>query len=211
MVKKPDEKVYAVWMGSSWLGESGTRSHSFTHAKFFLAKADADTMLAYYISRSATASPTAEVREFDRSTLLSRGSGCNKNTTRTSKFKNIKTVVGEIEFDSKAESEFYRYLQTFGVEPELQPEFELLPRKDDEKKRYGIVSEINYIADFAIGDIVFDVKGMQTDVFMLKKNMFVRLYPEKTLVLVKKSGRSWKFYRYKVTMATETTILELGI
>ena len=52
------------------------------------------------------------------------------------------------------------------------------------------ISKVTYIADFEYinetGEtIVEDVKGVETAVFRLKRNLFLRLYPHLRLVIVK--------------------------
>jgi hypothetical protein len=100
------------------------------------------------------------------------------------KYKNVKVKIDDIKFDSKAESERYaelRILEKAGMISNLilQPKFEL-----QTKFRYNskAVSAIYYIADFSYSDpseekiIVEDVKGMETDVFKIKRKMFLKLY-----------------------------------
>jgi hypothetical protein len=102
------------------------------------------------------------------------------------KYKNVKVKIDGIKFDSKAESERYaelRLLEKTGYISNLvlQPKFEL-----QSKFRYNgkAVSAIHYIADFSYTDpteekiIVEDVKGIETDVFKLKRKIFIKLYGE---------------------------------
>ncbi|WP_132995794.1 DUF1064 domain-containing protein [Sporanaerobacter acetigenes] len=111
---------------------------------------------------------------------------------KTNKYNNQKTIVDEIEFDSKKEAEYYCMLKIlkqageirdFGLQPryELQPSFE----KNGEKYR-----AITYIADFVIVNNdgtteVIDVKGVETQVFKIKKKMFEYQYPDLSLKVVK--------------------------
>ena len=101
-----------------------------------------------------------------------------------SKYRNVKINVDGIKFDSKAESERYaelRILEKAGLISNLvlQPKFEL-----QQKFRHNGKAEkaILYIADFSYNDrtedkiVVEDVKGMETDVFKLKRKMFLKLY-----------------------------------
>lgn len=108
-----------------------------------------------------------------------------------SKYKNKKTVVDGIEFDSQKEANYYaklKLLQRAGEvkKIELQPEFELLPRF---KKNGRTYRPIKYIADFKVtysdGTVeVIDVKGHKTEVFRLKEKMFEYQYPEYSLKIV---------------------------
>ena len=96
------------------------------------------------------------------------------------------TVDGHI-FDSKKEAGRYKALkieEKAGMIKalELQPKFVL-----QEKFRYhGKMSrEIDYIADFKYWNVhdeayvVEDVKGLKTDVYKLKKKLFLRQYGDK--------------------------------
>ena len=103
-----------------------------------------------------------------------------------SKYKNIKvtrTVNNEIvTFDSKREAKRYDELWLLAVhgkieELTLQPKYELLPKF----KHEGVTHRpVTYVADFRyIQDgetIVEDVKGMLTDVYRIKKKLFLKRY-----------------------------------
>lgn len=102
------------------------------------------------------------------------------------KYKNRKTKVDGIEFDSLKEARRYQELKLLvrgGAikDLELQPVFELIPTQRHEGKT---VRKANYIADFKYTDIqrgivvVEDVKGFKTDVYKLKKKMFLYKYPQ---------------------------------
>jgi hypothetical protein len=96
-----------------------------------------------------------------------------------------RTEVMGIKFDSKKEAN--RYLELLLLqrakeikELELQPEFLLLPSFKYRDKSYR---EIRYKADFQyknkLGQIIVeDVKGFKTDVYNLKKKMFLYNYPD---------------------------------
>lgn len=101
------------------------------------------------------------------------------------KYKNIKVKVNGIQFDSKKEASRYvelKLLQKAGVIKDLtlQPKFLLQEGFRDsigENHR-----QIKYIADFKYFDIeknctvIEDVKGMKTDVYKLKKKLFLYKY-----------------------------------
>jgi len=100
------------------------------------------------------------------------------------KYKNKKTIIDGITFDSQKESNRYlelKLLEKAGQirELELQPEFELLPKIIKHNKTYR---KTQYIADFKYFDIkakkyiVEDVKGFKTKEFRLKEKMFVAKY-----------------------------------
>ena len=103
------------------------------------------------------------------------------------KYHNKKTDVivdGQIyKFDSKKEANHFGSLINLlkmGVisELRLQPEFDIIPQVKHNGKT---LSKIKYIADFAYKqndmEIVVDVKGFKTDVYSLKKRLFLLQYP----------------------------------
>jgi len=102
------------------------------------------------------------------------------------KYKNVKVKIDGFKFDSIAESVRYTELKLLvkaGLINNLilQPRFEL-----QSKFRHNGKAEIAicYVADFSYTDqaeekiIVEDVKGMETDVFKIKRKMFLKLYGE---------------------------------
>lgn len=108
-----------------------------------------------------------------------------------SKFGNKKTTVDGVTFDSKLESRFYLFAKELKAEGkikgfELQKRFEIFPafRKDGVLYR-----KIEYVADFIIyhhdGSIeVIDTKGVETDVFKIKRKLFEHAYPDLRLQAV---------------------------
>lgn len=98
------------------------------------------------------------------------------------KYKNKKTTINGITFDSLKESRRYqelKLLERAGIikDLELQKEFELQPSY---KKNGRTIRKISYIADFCYYEngkyIVEDVKGMRNDVYKLKKKLFEYRY-----------------------------------
>ena len=101
--------------------------------------------------------------------------------TRTSKYRNVKTVVDGIKFHSKAEAKRYGELMLLMRSGDirdlkLQPVYEL---------RVAGVLICKYIADFEYLDLnyphtetVEDKKGAKTAVYQIKKKLFRALYPE---------------------------------
>lgn len=100
------------------------------------------------------------------------------------KYGNRKTVVGGKEFDSRAEARRYKELKLMESAGEikaleLQPEFLL-----QDKFRYMGKTEraVKYIADFKYFDVekgvyvVEDVKGVETEVFKIKRKLFLKKY-----------------------------------
>lgn len=103
-----------------------------------------------------------------------------------SKYNAKKTVVDGITFDSRKEARRYQELklmQRSGVikDLSLQPSFLL---QDKFKYQGKTQRKIEYIADFMYWDcvkmcfVVEDVKGMKTDVYKLKKKLFLKKYGE---------------------------------
>ena len=106
-----------------------------------------------------------------------------------SKYKNAKTVVDGIKFDSKGEAARYRelvLLQNAGKIDglELQVPFVLI-----DKSKYG--RKVTYKADFTYHDsetgeyIVEDFKGVRTPVYRLKR----RLMAEVLGIVIFETGR----------------------
>lgn len=102
-----------------------------------------------------------------------------------SKYGAVKTKIDGIVFDSQREAERYKELKILEKAGEinhleLQPSFELQPGFECKSKKYR---PIIYKADFAYteGDtyVVEDVKGMETDVFKLKRKMFIHKFGER--------------------------------
>ena len=101
-----------------------------------------------------------------------------------SKYNNKKTVVNGIKFDSKKEASRYAELELLNrsgliFSLELQPRFEIVPThkwngKTQRKKSY--VADFRYIKDGV--EIVEDVKGMRTAVYILKRSLFLTQYPQ---------------------------------
>lgn len=103
-----------------------------------------------------------------------------------SKYNARKTMVNGITFDSKKEARRYEELKLQEkVEVishlKLQPKFRLL---DGFKYNGETIRPINYFADFSYIDaegneVVEDVKGKKTDVYNIKKKLFLNKYGER--------------------------------
>lgn len=100
------------------------------------------------------------------------------------KYHNRKTIVDGIKFDSKREAARYQELKLLEqsgeiVHLELQP---VLILQDKFQHNGKTIRAITYKADFAYYDlktdqaVIEDVKGMETDVFKLKKKKFLKRY-----------------------------------
>ena len=102
------------------------------------------------------------------------------------KYRNKKTIIDGITFDSKLEAKRYIQLKTLEnankiKNLELQPKFELQPSFKKNGKTYR---NIVYKADFKYFDnelgklVVEDTKGFKTKDYMLKKKMFEYKYQD---------------------------------
>lgn len=106
---------------------------------------------------------------------------------RYSKYNAKKKVVDGHTFDSKREAERYCELKLFVRAGEirnleLQPRFLLQDKFVD--KQGNKHRKIEYVADFMYVDksgktVVEDVKGVLTDVYKLKKKLFLKIYDDK--------------------------------
>ena len=116
-----------------------------------------------------------------------------------SKYRNKKTVVDGITFDSKLEAEYYLHLKLmlkFKKILGFEMQKKVLLQDGYARPSTGTkVRPIFYVVDFLVyennGDKTYvDVKGMKTDVFKLKQKLFEYKFklPLKT---VKKSGKTW--------------------
>jgi hypothetical protein len=101
------------------------------------------------------------------------------------KYRNRKTEIDGHVFDSKREAAKYCELVLLKkageiIDIKLQPVFLLQEGFTDQTGHKH--RPISYIADFmvfAYGErtLVLDVKGMKTDVYRIKKKMFIKRYP----------------------------------
>ena len=100
------------------------------------------------------------------------------------KYNAKKTAVDGITFDSRKEATRYRELKALERvgkidRLELQPRFVLM---DGFRYEGKAIRKIEYVADFLYRDlstcelIVEDVKGVKTDVYKLKKKLFLKRY-----------------------------------
>ena len=105
-----------------------------------------------------------------------------KGLLKESKYKNKKTIVNGIEFDSKKEANRYQELllmQRAGIITDLkmQVPYTLVPAFNLNKKRYRAM---NYVADFVYKEndqeIVEDTKGYRTEVYKIKKKLMAYIY-----------------------------------
>lgn len=113
----------------------------------------------------------------------------SSNKKRKSKYRAEKMELDGILFDSKKEAERYSELKMLEranliTNLELQPKFLLQERFEYNGK---VIRKIEYIADFKYIDekgntVVEDVKGLKTDVYNIKKKLFLNKYMNEKLI-----------------------------
>ena len=112
------------------------------------------------------------------------------------KYKNKKTIVDGIKFDSEMESHYYIYLKQLKeigevVDFVLQPTYLLQEGFDLNGKR---IRPITYKADFKViykdgHEEVIDVKGKLTEEFKIKRKMLLYRYKDINFKCVQERGR----------------------
>ena len=112
------------------------------------------------------------------------------------KYKNKKTMVDGIKFDSEMESHYYIYLKQLKeigevVDFEIQPTFLLQEGFNLNGKR---IRAITYKADFKViykdgHEEVIDVKGKLTEEFKIKRKMLLYRYRDINFKCVQERGR----------------------
>ena len=120
---------------------------------------------------------------------------------RTSKYNAKKVEIDGIKFDSKAEGEYYLHLKQQVTERQIlgfeRQKRMLLQEAFNVEGVKGKIRPIFYVVDFIItendGTLTYvDVKGMETDVFKLKKKLFMKRY-NTALLKVKKTKGGWQY------------------
>lgn len=120
-----------------------------------------------------------------------------KRKHKPNKYRNKKTTVQKIQFDSKAEATYFRQLQWLKQAGEIK-DFRLQPRyllQDGFTKNGKTYRKIEYVADFEVikkdGTVeVIDIKGAPlTAVFKLKRKLFERKYDWSIKLLRFKNGQ----------------------
>ena len=120
---------------------------------------------------------------------------------RTSKYNAKKVEIDGIKFDSKAEGEFYLHLKQQVTERQIlgfeRQKRMLLQEGFSVEGVKGKIRPIFYVVDFIVtendGTLTYvDVKGMETDVFKLKKKLFMKRY-NTALLKAKKTKGGWQY------------------
>lgn len=110
------------------------------------------------------------------------------------KYHNQKVIIDGIKFDSKLEANRYselKILEKAGIISalQLQPSFELIPAFSKGGKKYRAA---HYVADFMYYDNqekrvkIEDTKGMETEVYKLKRKLFEYKYPDLTIIEIRR-------------------------
>ena len=120
---------------------------------------------------------------------------------RTSKYNAKKVEIDGIKFDSKAEGEYYLHLKQQVTERQIlgfeRQKRMLLQEGFSVEGVKGKIRPIFYVVDFIVtendGTLTYvDVKGMETDVFKLKKKLFMKRY-NTALLKAKKTKGGWQY------------------
>ena len=116
----------------------------------------------------------------------------------TSKYNNKVVQMDGYTFDSSAEAKYYEQLKWAQEHKQilffrLQPRYQL---QEAFTKNGTTFRKIDYIADFEIHNLdgsieVIDVKGVETDVFKIKRKLFEKIYPHKLFLLTLDSKYGW--------------------
>lgn len=111
---------------------------------------------------------------------------------KPSKYRNSRTKIDGITFDSQAEARRYIEIKTLKAAGDvigyvLQPRFIL---QEGFEYNGDAVEKMEYVADFLImwadgRTTIEDVKGVRTDVYKLKVKLFEKKYPYLTIVEVR--------------------------
>ena len=102
-----------------------------------------------------------------------------------SKYHAQKTIANGVEYDSKKESKRaieLEYLERIGKIKDLQKQVQFILQEEYINNEGKKIRPISYVADFVYEQdgkkIVEDSKGFRTEVYLLKKKMFMFRYPE---------------------------------
>lgn len=110
-----------------------------------------------------------------------------KAMLKNNKYRNRRIVVNGIQFQSVAESEFYKLLYQLNVNHRRQVRYDL--RVNDTLICY-------YYADFVVPvpgqpDVVIDIKGVETRDFKIKRKLMKAIYNIDVICLRKNELKSW--------------------
>ena len=115
-----------------------------------------------------------------------------------SKYNSKKVTTDNITFDSIAERDRYLFLKMLQLSGEIiglqmQVRFSICDKFRRNGKAY---LQSNYIADFVYSErgkqVVEDVKGVSTALYMLKRKLVLHKYPDLVFREVRRAGKNWK-------------------
>jgi len=109
------------------------------------------------------------------------------------KYNNRKIEIDGFTFDSKLEADFYQRLKPLVKSGKIK-ELKIHPRyllQEGFSKNGKHYQPIYYIADFEVlyddgAVVIYDTKGMRTEVYKIKRKLFEYRYRDKTIVEVDK-------------------------
>lgn len=114
---------------------------------------------------------------------------------KENKYHAIKTELDGVDFDSKFEAQKWQELKMLehtGIIKDLQRQVRFILLEGYTNNKGEKIRPISYIADFVYTDIkkkqkiVMDTKGLETEVFRIKKKLFENRYHEYLFLVVKK-------------------------
>ena len=109
------------------------------------------------------------------------------------KYNNRKIEIDGYTFDSRLEADFYLRLKPLVKSGKIK-ELKIHPRyllQEGFSKNGKHFNPIYYVADFEViyddgVAVIYDTKGMRTEVYKIKKKLFEYKYPDRTIVEVDK-------------------------
>ena len=109
------------------------------------------------------------------------------------KYNNKRIEIDGYTFDSKLEADFYLRLKPLVKAGKIK-ELKIHPRyllQEGFSKNGKHFNPIYYVADFEVTyddgvTVIYDTKGIRTEVYKIKKKLFEYKYPDRTIVEVDK-------------------------
>ena len=109
------------------------------------------------------------------------------------KYNNRKIEIDGYTFDSRLEADFYLRLKPLVKAGKIK-ELKIHPRyllQEGFSKNGKHFNPIYYVADFEVTyddgiTVIYDTKGIRTEVYKIKKKLFEYKYPDRTIVEIEK-------------------------
>ena len=109
------------------------------------------------------------------------------------KYNNKRIEIDGYQFDSKLEADFYQRLKPLVKSGKIK-ELKIHPRyllQEEFSKNGKHFNPIYYVADFEVTyddgvTVIYDTKGIRTEVYKIKKKLFEFRYKDRTIVEVDK-------------------------